>query len=100
MTNTKTVISAAMIFLTMLMVGTTTQTKAANDFLVLATSLCEYTKVNDRNEIRKRLKKARVKLRRIYSDIKCDNKSLYEFAKVNDATNVMAYYEKKVKNMI
>ena len=72
----------------------------ADDLLVLATSLCEYTKANDRNEIRKRLKKSRIKLRKIYKDIQCNGKSLYEFAEVNNATEVMAYYEKKVKKYI
>lgn len=81
------------------MTVTPTETKA-NDFLVLATSLCEYTKVNDRNEIRKRLKKAGVKLRRIYDDIRCDGKTLYEFAQANNASDVMAYYEKKAKKFI
>ena len=77
----------------------TTPTKA-NDLLVLATSLCEYTKANDRNEIRKRLKKSRVKLRSIYGDIQCNGMSLYEFAEANEATDVMAYYEKRVKGKI
>ena len=76
----------------------TTQVKA-NDFLILATSLCEYTKANDRNEIRKVLKKSRLKIRRIYSDIQCNGKSLYEFAEANSATDVMAYFEKKVKKV-
>ena len=72
----------------------TTQVKA-NDFLILATSLCEYTKANDRNEIRKVLKKSRLKIRRIYNDIQCNGMSLYDFAKANDANEVMAYYRKK-----
>ena len=78
----------------------TAPVKATTDLLVLATSLCEYTKANDRNEIRKRLKKSGIKLRRIYDDIQCDGKSLYEFAQANEASDVMAYYEKKVKKLI
>ena len=67
----------------------------ADDLYVLATSLCEYTKANDRNEIRKVLKKSRLKIRRIYNDIQCNGMSLYDFAKANDANEVMAYYRKK-----
>ncbi len=92
---TTTLISAAIIS----SVTFTTPTKA-NELLILATSLCEYTKANDRNEIRKRLKKSRVKLRSIYDDIQCNGKSLYEFAQANEATDVMAYYEKRVKGKI
>ena len=72
----------------------------ADDLYVLATSLCEYTKANDRNEIRKRLKKSRVKLRNVYDAIECNGKSLYQFAEANNATDVMAYYKKKVKSKI
>jgi hypothetical protein len=100
MTLSKTTLSAAMILMASFMTSTTSPVKANGDFLVLATSLCEYTKVDDRNKIRKSLKKAGVKLRRIYDDIKCNDQSLYEFAKANNATEVMSYYEKKVKQHI
>ena len=72
-------------------------TKATGDFLVIATSLCEYTKVNDRNAIRKTLKKGRLKIRRIYDDIKCNDLTLHAWALKNGATDVADYYAKKVK---
>ena len=80
-------------------VSFTTPAKA-DDLYVLATSLCEYTKANDRNEIRKRLKKSRVKLRNVYDAIECNGQKLYQFAEANNATDVMAYYKKKVKSKI
>ena len=83
-----------------LMLSMTPATIKSNDFLVLATSLCENTKANDRNAIRKALKKAGVKLRRIYTDIRCDGKTLYDFAKEHNAKDVMAYYEKKAKKFL
>ena len=93
-TITTAIISAA------LFTGVTfTKPAQADDFLILATSLCEYTKANDRNEIRKVLKKSRLKIRRIYNDIQCNGKSLYDFAQANEATDVMAYFEKKVKKV-
>ena len=78
---------------------TFTSPAKANDFMVLATSLCEYTKANNRNEIRKRVRKSGLKLRKIYDDITCNGQTLHEFATANNATDVVAYYEKKIKKL-
>ena len=43
----------------------------SNDFFILATALCDYTKTNDRNNIRKKLKRFKLKIRNVYSDISC-----------------------------
>lgn len=80
----------------LLMVCWSTKVKGT-DFYVLATSLCEYTKANDRNSIRKTTKKAGVKLRRIYDDIKCNDMTLHAWALHNGAQEVADYYAKKVK---
>jgi hypothetical protein len=88
----KKVVFLLVVLLTLMPVKT-----EANDFLVLATSLCENTKVDNKSGIRKALKKHGVKIRRIYDDIKCNDMSLHAFAKANGAEEVAAWYEKKVK---
>ena len=77
----------------------TTPSKADDCFMILATSLCEYTKANNRNEIRKRVRKSGLKLRKIYDDITCNGQTLHEFATANNAMDVVAYYEKKIKKL-
>ena len=72
---------------------------ANGNFMVLATSLCEYTKANNHNEIRKQIRKSGYKLRKIYDDIKCNGQTLHEFAKANSSEDVVAFYEKKIKKL-
>ena len=74
-----------------------TKPVAADDAMILATALCEYTKANDRSKIRKKLKRFKVKLRKIYKDTTCNGKSLHEFAKENNAEDVVKFYETKIK---
>jgi len=74
-----------------------TRPAAADDFMVLATALCDYTKANDRTQIRKKLKRAKMKLRKIYSAITCNEKTLHQFAVENKADDVVKFYETKIK---
>lgn len=60
-------------------------------------ALCEYAKINHRSTIRKKLKSARLKLRKVYSSIRCEGQSFYEYAKANNAEDVVKYIEAKVK---
>lgn len=69
----------------------------ADDFLILATALCDYTKANDRSKIRKKLKRVKVKLRKVYEGITCDGKTLHKFALHNNAEDVVKFYETKIK---
>ena len=69
----------------------------SDDFLILATALCDYTKANDRNKIRKKLKRFKLKLRKVYGGITCDGKTLHKFAIANNADDVVKFYETKVK---
>jgi len=75
-----------------------TSVVVADDFLMVATSLCEYTKANDRNKIRKKLRRSKMKLRAIYGDIKCNDQTLYKFAVASNADEVVKFYEKKIKH--
>ena len=74
-----------------------TKSMASDDAMLLATALCEYTKSNQRSKIRKKLKRFKVKLRTIYKDTTCNGKSLHQFAKDNNAEDVVKYYETKIK---
>lgn len=74
-----------------------TRPVASDEFMVLATALCDYTKANDRTQIRKKLKRAKMKLRKIYSGITCNEKTLHQFAVDNNADDVVKFYETKIK---
>jgi len=93
MKQLKLLIITASIFLA----SFSTPVVVADDFLMVATALCEYTKANDRNKIRKKLRRSKMKLRSIYEDIKCNDKTLYKFAIASNADEVMKFYEKKIK---
>ncbi|MFT5521904.1 MAG: hypothetical protein ACI9IA_002510 [Enterobacterales bacterium] len=69
----------------------------SNNSMLLATALCDYTKINDRNKIRKKLKRFKVKIRKAYDGITCNGKTLHEFAIANNAEDVVKFYETKVK---
>jgi hypothetical protein len=60
-------------------------------------SICDYTKANNRSKIRKKLKQARLKLRKVYPTIKCEGQSLHAYAIANNASEVVKFIETKVK---
>jgi hypothetical protein len=82
------------LFLTPVMV---TKPIYSDDFLILATALCDYTKANDRSKIRKKLKHFKMKIRKIYEGITCDGKTLHQFAIASNAEDVVKFYETKIK---
>ncbi len=86
-----------LIIISILSASVFTKPVAADDFLGVATALCEYTKANDRNKIRKKLRRAKMKIRKIYGDIKCNDKTLYNFAVASNADDVVKFYETKIK---
>ncbi|MFT5451353.1 MAG: hypothetical protein ACI9N9_000837 [Enterobacterales bacterium] len=86
------------IFLTLFLTPTlVTKPIYSDDFLLLATALCDYTKANDRSKIRKKLKRFKQKIRKVYNGISCNGKTLHQFAKDNNADDVVKFYETKVK---
>ena len=86
------------IFLTLFLTPViATKPTYSDDFLLLATALCDLTKINDRSKIRKKLKRAKMKLRKIYEGITCDGKTLHAFAIANNADDVVKFYETKIK---
>ena len=95
----KLIIHASIAIVLVMSMLFTAPAKASNDFIILATSLCEYTKANDRSQIRKQIRRSGLKLRKIYDDITCNGQSLHEFAKANNAEDVIAFYEKKIKKL-
>lgn len=46
----------------------------------IAKNICEYVAVDDKGRFRKLLKSSRLKIRSIYSDVNCNNKSILLFA--------------------
>ena len=86
-----------LILIAFISVSMTTKLSAADDFVKVATAICEYTKANDRNKIRKKLRRAKMKIRSIYGDIKCNDQTLYNFAVTSNAEDVVKYYETKIK---
>lgn len=66
----KSVVSVTILTL-MLSIYTPTRLHAASEAERLVASLCDYAKGNDRSLMRKKLKQAHLKLRRIYGGVKC-----------------------------
>ena len=50
-----------------------------------ATSLCEYTKADDKNRIRKLLSDNKINVRNIFSSISCNGENMLQFAIRSDA---------------
>lgn len=61
-----------------------------------ATSMCEYTKADDKNRIRKLLSDNKLNVRKIYDSVKCNNESLIKFAMRSDAYEVGSFYVKQM----
>ncbi|RVU31954.1 DUF3718 domain-containing protein [Rheinheimera riviphila] len=59
-------------------------------------SLCEYTKADDKNRIRKLLSDNKVNVRKIYDNVQCNKESLIKFAMRSDAYEVGAFYVKQM----
>jgi len=61
-----------------------------------ATSLCEYTKADDKNRIRKLLSDNKINVRKIYDKVQCNGDSLIKFAMRSDAYEVGSFYVKQM----
>ncbi|HAT40976.1 MAG TPA: hypothetical protein DCS87_04515 [Rheinheimera sp.] len=59
-------------------------------------SLCEYTKADDKNRIRKLLSDNKLNLRKIYDAVQCNKESLIKFAMRSDAYEVGAFFVKQM----
>lgn len=74
---------------------------AADDMTRVLASVCEYTKANDRSNLRKRLDSAGIDLRHTYDGIACNNMSLLRTAAVEGAVDTATFIATKVgKNAI
>lgn len=60
------------------------------------TSLCEFTKSDDKNRVRKLLSDNKVNVRKIYDNVLCNQDSLIKFAMRSDAYEVGAFYVKQM----
>ena len=61
-----------------------------------ATSLCEYTKADDKNRVRKVLCDKKVNVRKVYDAIQCNGDSLIKFAMRSDAYETGAFFVKQM----
>jgi len=58
--------------------------------------LCDYTKVDDRSSLRRKLEEASIDLRRSYDDIRCGGDSLLRHAAANGAVESATFIISKV----
>jgi len=72
----------------------------ADDGMILATALCGLTKIDNHMGMRKKLRRANVKLRRIYKGTTCNGMHLYTWARKNNAEGVMKFLKTKMKSRI
>jgi len=70
---------------------------AASSADIFIRVLCDYAKIDYRTRIRKKLKEARLKLRKIYPSIRCEGKSFHAYAVENNSQEVVKYIETKIK---
>jgi hypothetical protein len=61
-----------------------------------ATSLCEYTKADDKNRVRKVLSDNKVNVRKVYDAIQCNGDSLIKFAMRSDAYETGSFFVKQM----
>lgn len=60
------------------------------------TSLCEYTKADDKNRIRKLLTDNKINVRKIYDSVQCNGESLIKFALRSDAYEAGSFFVKQM----
>jgi hypothetical protein len=66
----------------------------------LAQNLCEYVAADDKKRFRSRLKTERIKIRSIFSEVRCNGKNLLLFAATSKAENVGEMIIKKLPKKI
>ena len=63
--------------------------------------ICEYISVNDNKRLRKFLKQNKLKIRKVFKNIQCNNQNLLEFAANSNSLDVGEYLIGKVsKKMV
>jgi hypothetical protein len=58
--------------------------------------ICEYTKVDDRSSLRRKLDDAEIDLRRSYDDIRCGGEMLLRYAALNGSVETATFIISKV----
>tara|TARA_B100000700_G_scaffold331687_1_gene467075 strand:- start:18686 stop:18976 length:291 start_codon:yes stop_codon:yes gene_type:complete len=77
----------------------TSQKAEANSGEQLAKIICVNVQGDDVIRLRKTLRDNRVRLRDIYDGIKCNGKSIYEFAKESNSKESQDFIESRIKNL-
>jgi len=62
----------------------------------VAQSICGYVQSDHKSRLRDQLRANKIKLKRIYSGLTCNNSSLLRFAMLNDADNAGAFIAKRL----
>lgn len=62
----------------------------------IAVSLCSFVAEDNRNQVRKVLSDNKLNMRNIYSNIRCNNESLLQFAIRNDALDTGTFIVKQM----
>ncbi|TKB50924.1 DUF3718 domain-containing protein [Ferrimonas aestuarii] len=66
----------------------------ANEQLIA--NICQYVQADNKSRLRKKLKESRVKVRAIYSGVKCNGESMVRSAMTNNADGVGVFLVKKL----
>jgi len=59
-------------------------------------AICGYVQADHKSRLRDQLRANKIKLKRIYSGLTCNNNSLLRFAMLNDADNAGAFIAKRL----
>jgi hypothetical protein len=90
----KSLLATAVIATTLMTVSTTAN--SAN----IAQQLCEYVSVDDKKRMRGFLKTNKLKIRSVFSSIKCNGQNLLEFADARNSVKVGEYIVGKLPKKI
>jgi len=66
----------------------------------LAKNICEYIAVDDKGRLRKLLKSNRLKLRKVFSEVSCDNDNILIFAARKNANEIGQLLLKKLPKTV
>jgi len=92
----KLLIASTIAVLTLTSVVSTPQAQAAN----VAQSICEYVAADDKKRMRSFLKTNKLKIRRIFGDIRCNGKNLLEFASTSGSVKTGALMISKLPKKV
>lgn len=66
----------------------------------VAQNICEYVAVDDKGRLRKLLKSNRLKLRKVFKDVSCDNDNILIFAAQRNANEIGQLLIKKLPKSV